>query len=130
MARPVTSAACLSAVSQPGSLSQPSSCRLQLWRPTLRQPLQIEDPADQVRLLLHAPPTATPETAQPVPVLAFAEQFLDQLPTALRELVAGAPHPHAHPGVRGGAATLLDGDVGLNASSEDRGDEILVEEAL
>src|SRR5262249_12084793 len=126
----VAFAAGSSAASPPGSPFQPSSCQMQLWRPALRQSLQIQDPADQVRLLLHMPPASTSEAAQPVPVLAFTEQFLDQLPTALRELVGCAARPHAHPRVRQGAATRLDGDVRFDASGEQRVDEVLVEEPL
>lgn len=46
------------------------SRRLHQRRPALRQSFQIEDPADQVRLLLHAPSASPAESPQTVPSLA------------------------------------------------------------
>src|SRR4029453_14303175 len=93
-----------------------ASCRLRNRRPALRQAFQIEYPADQVRFLLNAPATSASESSESVPVLRFSEQFLDQLPTALRELVACAALPHADPCVCERAPTPFDGDVRLDAS--------------
>src|SRR5262245_28931594 len=111
MAGRLIPSACAYAESRPGPALRAASCRLPRRGPVLRQPLQIEDPADQVRLLLHAPPTSPSESPQSVPILGLPEQLLDQLPTALRESVARAARPHAHARVRRGAATCLDGDV-------------------
>ena len=76
------------------------SCRLDKRRPALCQPLQIEHPADQVRFLLDPPSASSAESPESVPILGFAKQFFDELPTTLRELVAPAPYPHAHARVR------------------------------
>src|SRR6266849_10583802 len=100
IAERVTASACCSSQSRRVPALLPGSRRLRPRRPALRQPLQIEDPADQVCLLLHAPPASTPESPQPVPVLGFAKQLLDQLPTTLRQMIARAARPHAHTRVR------------------------------
>src|SRR6266542_3550852 len=126
----VTASACRSAQSRRVRALLPGSRRLHPRRPALRQPLQIEDPADQVCLLLHAPPASTSESPQPVPVLGFDKQLLDQLPTTLRQMVARAAGPHAHARVRRGATARVDGEVGLDAAREDGVDEVLVKEAL
>jgi hypothetical protein len=81
-------------------------------------------------LLLHACSAAPPESTESVPVLGVPEQFLDQLATTLRESGAGAARPHAHPRVRRGATARLHGDVRLDASGEQRFDEVRVEEPL
>jgi hypothetical protein len=51
-----------------------------------------------------------------VPVFRFPEQLLDELSAALRQMVARAASPHAHPGVRGRMAAPVDGDVRFAAS--------------
>src|SRR5260370_16447501 len=93
----VTASACRSSHSRRAPALRPGSRRLHPRRPALRQPLQIEDPADQVCLLLHAPPTSTSESPQPVPVLGFAKQLLHQLPTTLRQIITRPPGPPAPP---------------------------------
>src|SRR5260370_36107161 len=65
----------------------PGSCRLRLWVEELRQSLEVQDPADQQRLLPDAPQPAPTQATQPVPYLALAEALLDQLPTPLRQPV-------------------------------------------
>src|SRR5262245_8263921 len=62
---------------------------------TAGQTFEIEDPADQVCLLADARQAATSKPPQAMPVFAFAEEFLDLLPTALREAVAEAVDAHA-----------------------------------
>src|SRR5713226_10456055 len=78
----------------------PGSCRLRLGDEELGQSLEVQDPADQQRLLPDAPQPAPPEAPQPVPVLALAEELLDQLPAPLRQLVATPALAHAHAGMR------------------------------
>src|SRR4029453_12043809 len=107
-----------------------ASCRLRNRRPALRQAFQIEYPADQLRFLLHPPATSASESSEPVPVLCFAEQFLDELSTALRELVARAASPHANPCVGERTPAPFDGDVRFDAAAEDGLDEVLVKEPL
>src|SRR5262245_7987746 len=107
---------CPAADSRPTRAGRPQSCWLRHRRPVLRQALEIEDPADQVRLLLYPPAATSTESSQPMPVLGFSKQFLDQLPTPLRELIAHPAHPHPHPRMRRGAAAPLAGDVAPNAS--------------
>src|SRR5262249_39410464 len=98
-------------------------------RPVLRQTFQIQDPADQVRFLLHPPAAAPPEAPQAVPVLGFPEQLLDQLPTALREPICLAASPHAHPSVRDGAASWYDGNVRRDPPTPKRCNKVLVKES-
>src|SRR6266478_634897 len=126
----VPASACRASQSRRVPALLPGSRRLHPRRPALRQSLQIEDPADQVCLLLYAFLASTSESPQPVPVLGFAKQLFDELPTTLRQVVAGAACPHAHARVRRGATAWVDGDVGLDASLEDGGDKVLVKEAL
>src|SRR5229473_108314 len=76
----------------------PGSCWLCLGDEELRQSLEVQDPADQQRLLPDAPQTAPTEAPQPVPVLALTEEFLDQLPAPLGQLVAASARSHAHAG--------------------------------
>src|SRR5712692_167139 len=108
----------------------PGSCRLRLGDEELGQSLEVQDPADQQRLLPDAPQTAPPEAPQPVPVLALAEELLDQLPAPLGQLVATPALAHAHAGMRLGAAARVRRDVGRDAAREQRLEEILVEEPL
>src|SRR5215467_1002060 len=96
---------------------------LNLRRQYLRQPLEVEDPANQVRLLpdpCETPPTETPE---PVPVLALAEEFLNLLPRSLRELIAEAPHPHPDARMRGPAPAAIRCKVGGDAERQQGVDE-------
>src|SRR5260370_30329435 len=106
------------------------SCRLRLGDEELRQSLEVQDPADQQRLLPDAPQPAPTEAPQPVPVLALAEELLDQLPTPLGQAVAAPALSHAHAGMRLGAAAGVRRDVGLDAPREQRLEEVLVEEPL
>src|SRR5258708_10591365 len=108
----------------------PGSCRLRLGDEELRQALEVQDPADQQRLLPDAPQTAPTEAPQPVPVLALTEEFLDQLPAPLGQLVAASARSHAHAGMRLGAAARVRRDVGLDAAHEQRLEEVLWEEPL
>src|SRR5258708_37081236 len=94
----------------------PGSCRLRLGDEELRQALEVQDPADQQRLLPDAPQTAPTEAPQPVPVLALTEEFLDQLPAPLGQLVAASARSHAHAGMRLGAAARVRRDVGLDSA--------------
>lgn len=113
----------------PGGIAHPlvRSYRLPLWCQRPGEAFEIEDPADEVRLLTNPRQPASAESAQPVPVLALTEQFLDLLPTALRQAVAEAPHPHPDPGVRSAAIARVDSDVRLNVPSEQCLDERLAE---
>src|SRR5260370_4264486 len=108
----------------------PGSCRLRLGDEELRQALEVQDPADQQRLLPDAPQTAPTEAPQPVPVLALTEEFLDQLPAPLGQLVAASARSHAHAGMRLGAAARVRRDVALDAAHEQRLEEGLVHEPL
>ena len=89
----------------------PGSCRLRLGDEEFRHSLEVQDPADQQRLLPNAPQTAPTEAPQPVPVLALAEELLDQLPAPLGQLVAAPARAHAHAGMRLSAAAGLRRDV-------------------
>src|SRR6266566_2588819 len=106
------------------------SCRVRLRTQELRQPLEIQDPADQQRLLPDAWQSPPTEAAQPVPVLAFPEEFLDQLPAPLRQLVAAATLAHAHPRMGLGAAAGLGRDVRRDAAGKQGREEVLVKEPL
>src|SRR5262245_19112202 len=100
-----------------------ASRRLDLRRQRLRQAFEVEDPADQVRFLpdpRQAPPAEAPE---PVPVLALAEELLNLLPCALRELIAEAPHPHADARMRALAPAAIGRNVRGDAVRQQRLDE-------
>src|SRR4029453_14867533 len=97
----------LTGESLPASASRPCSStapwyrgadsyRLDLRAQQFRQAFEVEDPADQVRLLADAMEPASAEAPQAVPVLALPEELLDLLPTPLRQPVAEAPHALAH----------------------------------
>src|SRR3981081_3025947 len=106
------------------------SCRVQLRAQELRQPLEIQDPADQQRLLADAQQSAPTEAAQSVPVLAFAEELLDQPPAPLRHLVAAAPLPHAHSRMSLGTPTGLGRNMWLDAAREQGLKEGFMEESF
>src|SRR5229473_6743436 len=112
------------------SCSAPRSCWLGLGDQQLRQPLEIQDPADQQRLLADAAQPAPAEAPQAVPVLALAKELLNQLPAPLRQVVTAAALPHPHPRMGVGAAPDLRRDMWLDAPREQRLEEVLVEEPL
>src|SRR5512147_2092869 len=94
------------------------------------QAFEIQHPADQVGLLPHPAEPAAPEAAEAMPVLPLAKELLDQLPAPLRHAIRGAAFAHAHAGVGLAAAAGLRGNVGLDAASEQRLEEVFVEEPL
>jgi hypothetical protein len=107
-----------------GSLSlfdTPSASRhLQLRAEQRRQAFEVEDPADQVRLLPDAERPASPEPAQPMPVLALAEEFLDLLAGPLGQPVPHAPRAHPDARMRRLLAVGIHRDVGFDAPPEQR----------
>src|SRR5437762_4050264 len=107
-----------------------SSCGLQGRPEVLGQAFEVQDPADQVGLLPDPGKPAATEAAEPMPVLPLAKELLDQLPAPLGEAISGAALAHAHPSVGFAAPAGLRGDVGLDTASEQRLEEVFVEEAL
>src|SRR5215470_1770254 len=85
--------------------------------------LEIQDPADQVRLLTDPGEPPPAEATQAVPVFALPEEFLDLLPTALRQSVPDAAHAHPHASVGRPAVPGTDGDVRFNVLGQQRFDE-------
>src|SRR5437867_888096 len=118
------------------SFSRSAPCRLYSSRELglryqeLGQTLQIQDPSDQVTFLPNLEKAPAPEAPQPVPVLSFAEQLLDFLPTALRETVGLSPDPHPHPRVSPAASPREGSDVRRDLSPQHRANELFVEEPL
>ncbi len=100
------------------------SCRVESRAKVLRQAFEIQDPADQVRLLPDSCEAPAAEAPQPMPVLALAEELLDQLPTALRQVIPEPPLAHPHSRVGRAAPARLRRDVGLDASGEQRVEEV------
>ena len=96
------------------------SCRVEGRAEVLRQALEIQDPADQVRLLPDSSEPAAAEAPQPVPVLALAEELLDQLPAPLRQAIPEPALAHPHARVGRAAPARLRRDVGLDAPGEQR----------
>src|SRR5216110_583951 len=103
---------------------------LELRAQHLRQAFEIQDPADQVRLLSDTLESAPTEATQAVPVLALAKEFLDLLAAALRQLIAQASPSHADARVRALAPARLGGDMRRDPLPEQRLDEGPDEEAL
>src|SRR4030095_9665988 len=106
------------------------SCRLNHGAEVFGQALEVQDPADQIALLLHATEPAPAKPPQPVPVLALAEELFDELATPLGQAVRQPVLPHADPGMGGAAAAGLGGDVGHDVARQQRLNEGLMEEAL
>src|SRR5713101_942138 len=124
---------CVSAVAGPDPMHPPSvwlSCGLEGRAEVLGQAFEVQDPADQVGLLPHPGEPTAPEAAEAMPVLPLAEELLDQLPAPLGHAIPSAAFAHAHAGVGFAAAAGLRGNVGLDAASEQRLEEVFVEEAL
>src|SRR5262245_43965673 len=80
-----------------GRLGGASSRRLHLRAEQGGQRVEVQHPADQVRLLADAEQAAPPEAPQAMPVLPFAEEFLDLLPRPLRQAIPVSARAHAHP---------------------------------
>src|SRR3990170_1965165 len=106
------------------------SCRVEGRAEVLRQAFEIQDPADQVRLLPDSSEPTAAEASQPVPVLALAEELLDQLPTALRQAIPGPALAHPHARVGRAAPAHFRRDMGLDAPGEQRLEEVFVKESL
>src|SRR6266478_3409972 len=106
------------------------SCRVKGRAEVLRQAFEIQDPAYQVRLLSNSSEAAAAEAPQPVPVLALAEELLDQLPTALRQAIPEPALAHAHARVGRAAPARLRRDMGLDTPGEQRLEEVFVKEPL
>src|SRR5262245_9990689 len=107
-----------------------ASRRLQRRREQRGQTFEVEDPADQVRLLPDAEQPPAAESAQAVPVLALAEEFFDLLARPLREPVSHTPRAHADARMRGLLPARIYRDVGCDAPPEQRLYEAGGEEAL
>src|SRR5262249_34912714 len=120
----------VSCSSGPADSSPARSYGLQLWRQRSGEALEIEDPADQVRFLADPSEPTPAEATQTVPVFTLAEEFLDLLPTALRQSVPDAPHAHAHPRVRPSAVAGVHSDVRLDVLRQQGLDEGFAEKAL
>src|SRR5205807_2307930 len=106
------------------------SYRLGLRAQHLRQAYEIQDPADQVRLLADALESTSTEATKAVPIFALAKEFLDLLAAALRQLIAQAAPSHADSHVRALVPARLGGDVRRDPLPEQRLDEGPDEEAL
>src|SRR5262245_57027434 len=114
-----------------GALYTPSASRhLQLRAEQRGQAFEVEDPADQVRLLADAEQPPATEPAQPMPVFALAEEFFVLLAGPLGEPVSHTPRAHPDPRMRGLMAACIDRDVGGDAPPEQRLHEAGGEEAL
>src|SRR5262245_27110215 len=107
-----------------------SSRRLHLGTEQGRQAFEVEDPADQIRLLTDAVQAAPAKAAQPVPVFTLAEQLFDLLPRALGQPVAEAARPHPHPRMRRLSPASVYRDVRLDPALQQCLDEACGEEAL
>src|SRR5262245_61398293 len=107
-----------------------SSGRLQLRAEQIRQAFEVEDPADQIRLLPDAAQPAPPEPAQPVPILALPEELFDLLPRPLGQLIPEAARAHPDSGMRRLMPPSIHRDVRRDAAPEQRFDEADGEEAL
>jgi hypothetical protein len=83
------------------------SCRVEGRVEMLGQAFEIQHPADQVRLLPDPCEPAATEAPEAMPVLALAEEFLDQLPAPLRQAVPEAALAHAYAPVHRAAAARL-----------------------
>src|SRR5438309_5222920 len=105
-------------------------CGLPTRPSRLRQSLEVQHPPDQEDFLLNATSATPSQPSQPVPVLAFTKQLLDQLATPLREPVGGTARAHPNPRVGGGASAIFHGDVRVDLTREHRFDEVLVKETL
>src|SRR6266850_6894188 len=86
---------------------RPGSCRLRRRDEMLGQAFEVQDPADEVRLLADAGEPSASEAPEAMPLLPLAEELLDQFAAALREPIRQAHllHPHARVG-RAAAARL------------------------
>jgi hypothetical protein len=114
-----------------GLLCTVSSSRwLQLGAAQIGQAFEVEDPADQIRLLPNAEQPAPTEPAQPVPILALPEELFDLLPRPLGQLVPEAPPAHPDSCVGGLMPAGVHCDVRRDAAPEQRLDEANREEAL
>ena len=112
-----------------GNLGKAScGCRPHFQGP--REPLEVEDPPDQQRLLTYPGNTPSAETSQTVPVLGFPEELLDLLSCSLRELVSDATDPHADARVLWLSPARVGGDMGRDPALEKRADQVRAEEAL
>jgi len=84
-----------------------------LWGKYFGQPLQVQDPANQPRFLSDLQQPTPSEASQPMKLLALSKEFLDLLPTSLRQSIRFATPSHAHPLVEPTAATGVGRDVRL-----------------
>src|SRR6266853_5736464 len=75
------------------------SCWLEGRAEVLGQAFEVQDPADQEGLLPYPGKAAATEAAEAMPVLALAEELLDQLPAPLGHAIPGAAFAHAHASV-------------------------------
>src|SRR5262249_54736014 len=106
------------------------SDRLPARRLSFRQTFEVEDPADQQRLLLDAAVAPTTEASQAMPIFGFTEQFLNELAATLRESIARTAYAHPNARMRGRAPACLYGDVRFDVPREHRRDEVGMKEAL
>src|SRR5262249_9465215 len=104
--------------------------RLHLGTEEGRQAFEVQDPADQIRLLPDSVQPTPAEAAQPVPVFALAKEFFDLLPRPLGQPVPEPAGPHAHSRMRPLPPTRVHRDVGRDPPAQQRLDEAGGEKAL
>src|SRR5262249_28488219 len=103
------------------------SCGLECRAEVLGRAFEIHDPTDQVRFL---PYPGKPVATEAMPVLPLADGLLEQLQAPLRHALPGAAFAHPHASVGFAATAGLRDNVGLDAASEQRLEEVFVQEAL